>query len=96
MSSESAASSYTSMSGEGVDAVVSAFEASGEGHYSLELNRSDFHMFVRALQAAHEHTADAGCPDVDVTWSGGMAADVTEWSADFLSGIATTLGVEFV
>ncbi|HEY3514561.1 MAG TPA: hypothetical protein VGL36_35605 [Kribbella sp.] len=76
--------------------VVDAFDATGEHQYSLELNASDFHMFVRALQAAYEHTADAGCPDVDVTWSGGLVIDVTEWSADFLSGIASTLGVEFV
>lgn len=87
--------SFTAMSDEGIQAVIDAQEAEGS-HYAMTLNQSDFHMFVRALQAAYEHTADGGCPDVDASWSGGMAADVTEWAGDFLSGVAETVGVEFI
>lgn len=86
--------SFTAMSEEGIQAVIDAQENTGD--YPVSFNQSDFHMFVRALQAAHEHTADGGCPDVDASWSGGMSVDVQEWAADFLSSVADSLGIEFI
>lgn len=85
--------SFTAMSDEGIQAVIDAQEARND-QYALTLGRSDFYLFVRALQAAYEHTADGGCPAVEEASYNGVTVD--EWAGDFLSGIAETLGVEFI
>jgi hypothetical protein len=89
--------SFTAMSEEGVSAVLDAAMGLGSGGYAMVLKGQDLQLMIRALQAAYEHTADGGCPSLE---DGDVASynmvTVDEWAADFLSGMAETLGIEFV
>lgn len=72
--------SYTAMSNEAIRATVEAMRATGEP-YPMTLNASDFECLVSVLKFASYRSGNA---------------EVREWSESFLSGIAETLGVEFV
>ena len=73
--------SYTSMSNEGIEAVVKKFQASSEPRFPIELSKSDFEGLMYALQAAHDYAEDEPTQD---------------WAGSFASSIAETLGVEFI
>lgn len=75
--------SFTSMSEPAIEAVIDANKTrqSLQGlPYMLALNPADFERLVSALKVAYE---------ADQTETG-------DWCASYLSGIAETLGVEFV
>jgi hypothetical protein len=81
--------SFTFMSDEAVKATVDAFTASGDLHYPIELNASDFTYLMWALQFVHDNAhgivAVPGAPE-----------DVSDWAGTFGGGIAETLNVDWV
>lgn len=86
--------SYTAMSGEAIAAVQEELIQLPDG-YEMRLNPRDSCMLVLALRAAYEHMSGGGCPGVEENKPGDADA-VAEWAADFLSGIAETVGIEMV
>jgi hypothetical protein len=87
--------SFTAMSDEAIKATIDAMRADGE-HYPIELNPTDFEHLLNALTVAWNCSALAAenksLPDADREFHDGLS----EWCADFVSGIAQTLDVEMI
>lgn len=78
------------MSDEAVKAVSEAMGALEDG-YSVTFRGADARMLAYALQSAYAHCADGGCPDTSANQD-----VVADWAADFLSGVAETVGIEMI
>jgi hypothetical protein len=83
--------SFAYMSDEGIQAVLNANNERvaeewgiGKALYPIEFSRQDFEGLVMCLAHMYNHPPE---DDAEV---------YSEWAADFLSGIAETLGIEFI
>lgn len=83
--------SFTYMSDEALSAVAEELDKLPDG-YPVRLSSEDAKRLMLALKAAYEHTADGGCHECGDENS----EAVSEWAGGFVSGMASTLGVEFV
>lgn len=78
--------SFTHMSSDGLAALKRAAKAAAsEDHgYAFNLNATDIQGLISALALAYEMGEEMQAPEV------------AEWAADFLSGLAQTVDIEFV
>lgn len=82
---------FTAMSTEGIEALCDANDRRANSfigqvrNYEISLNPSDFRNFIYCLRAVWE--ADTSHDD---------GTDLAEWAESMASGIAQTLGIEFI